>query len=319
MKEEELISVIIPVYNVEKYLNKCLDSVISQTYNNIEIILIDDGSPDKCGVICDEYSKKDKRIKVIHKNNEGVSIARNLGIEKAKGEYITFIDSDDYVEKNYIETLYKMCKKNNSDMSICGTIDVNETGKIVSESKKINKNMTNVEALQELLEEKHFNNVVWAKLYKLSLLDNIKFKENIKIAEDIDVIYKVLDKTTKVSIDTNNILYYYRIRKNSVTQRGYNNDWKKAIEIIGKMTNYIIEKYPKLKKYAIKRYIKINVFCICQILKYGEHMEEIYILKKNILKYKKYKYYKFKVIDKIKIFLICNKIDLLKKMYALKK
>ena len=85
MKEEELISVIIPVYNVEKYLNKCLDSVISQTYNNIEIILIDDGSPDKCGVICDEYSKKDKRIKVIHKNNEGVSIARNLGIEKAKG------------------------------------------------------------------------------------------------------------------------------------------------------------------------------------------------------------------------------------------
>ena len=105
---EPLISVIIPVYKVEKYLNKCVDSVLNQTYKNLEIILVDDGSPDKCPEICDEYAKKDDRIKIIHKQNGGLSDARNVGIEKSTGEYITFIDSDDYVDSNYIEQLYKL-------------------------------------------------------------------------------------------------------------------------------------------------------------------------------------------------------------------
>lgn len=115
--EEKLISIIVPVYNVEKYLKECIDSVISQTYKNLEIILVDDGSTDKSGEICDEYSKKDSRIKVIHKENGGLSDARNVALDIAKGEYIGFVDSDDYVEKDMFETLYKLAEEHNTEIS----------------------------------------------------------------------------------------------------------------------------------------------------------------------------------------------------------
>lgn len=116
---EDLISVIVPVYKVEKYINKCVDSIINQTYTNLEIILVDDGSPDNCGNICDEYAKKDNRIKVVHKENAGVSSARNIGLEKSSGKYITFIDADDYVEKNYCEELLNILKIENADCVAC--------------------------------------------------------------------------------------------------------------------------------------------------------------------------------------------------------
>ena len=111
--DKDLISIIVPIYNVEKYIKKCIDSIINQTYTNLEIILVDDGSPDNCGKICDKYKEKDDRIKVIHKKNGGLSDARNAGIDIATGEYITFIDSDDYVAENYIEVLYNLCKEQN--------------------------------------------------------------------------------------------------------------------------------------------------------------------------------------------------------------
>ena len=113
-----LISVIVPVYNVEQWLPRCIESLLIQTYPNIEIILSDDGSTDECGVICDEYSKKDNRIKVIHKNNGGLSDARNCAIKQANGEYLTFVDSDDYVTNDYVETLYNLCEKYDAKMSV---------------------------------------------------------------------------------------------------------------------------------------------------------------------------------------------------------
>lgn len=115
--EDKLITIIIPVYNVEKYLRECIDSVIAQTYKNLEIILVDDGSIDKSGEICDEYSKKDSRIRVIHKKNGGLSDARNVALDIAKGEYIGFIDSDDYIEKDMFETLYKLAEKYHAEIS----------------------------------------------------------------------------------------------------------------------------------------------------------------------------------------------------------
>ena len=116
---EQLVSIIVPIYNVEKYIKECIDSIINQTYKNLEIILVDDGSPDCCPKICDEYSKKDKRIKVIHKENGGLSSARNAGLDVAKGEYVSFIDSDDVVDEKFIETLYNLCIENNCDISEC--------------------------------------------------------------------------------------------------------------------------------------------------------------------------------------------------------
>ena len=128
----ETISIIIPVYNVEKYLNKCLNSVIEQTYKNIEVILIDDGSTDNSGKICDEYAKNDIRIKIIHQQNGGVSTARNNGLEHATGKYITFVDSDDYIEKEMIETMAKKIMKKNADIVICGVTDRDEENNIIN-------------------------------------------------------------------------------------------------------------------------------------------------------------------------------------------
>lgn len=112
-----MISVVVPVYKVEKYLERCINSVLSQSYKDLEVILVDDGSPDKCGKICDEYAKKDDRVKVIHKENGGQSSARNIGIQEAKGQYISFIDSDDYLEKNAYETLIKVATTTNADIT----------------------------------------------------------------------------------------------------------------------------------------------------------------------------------------------------------
>ena len=118
---EELISIIVPIYKTEKYLDRCIKSIINQTYKNLEVILVDDGSPDRCGVICDKWAQKDKRIKVIHKENGGVSDSRNAGLDIANGEYIGFVDSDDYIHKDFIKILYNLCKENNSDISVCET------------------------------------------------------------------------------------------------------------------------------------------------------------------------------------------------------
>ena len=131
-----MVSVIVPVYKVEKYLERCIKSIVNQTYKEIELIIVDDGSPDKCPEICDKWAEKDKRIKVIHKNNEGVSSARNKGIELSKGKYIVFIDQDDYVTDEHIEVLYDCITSNNVDLVISNLIDINEDGIILNNERK---------------------------------------------------------------------------------------------------------------------------------------------------------------------------------------
>ena len=123
------ISIIVPVYKVEPYIHKCIDSILNQTFKEFELILVDDGSPDNCGNICDEYAKKDNRVRVIHKENGGISSARNIGLDVSNGEYIGFVDSDDYIKLDMYERLYNSCKVNNADISIIGTIEVDENGK----------------------------------------------------------------------------------------------------------------------------------------------------------------------------------------------
>ena len=134
MRENDLISVILPIYNVEPYLERAVDSIIKQTYRNIEIILVDDGSPDNCGNICDAYAKQDKRIIVIHKENGGLSDARNVGIKKASGKYITLVDSDDYVDDDYVEFLYSLIKNSGADMSICSHTVLYDNGTILTKA-----------------------------------------------------------------------------------------------------------------------------------------------------------------------------------------
>ena len=170
---KDLISVIVPIYNVEKYIDKCLNSIVNQTYKNIEIILIDDGSTDTSVLKCNNWEKKDNRIKVIHKKNEGLAQARNTGISYATGNYITFIDSDDYIDSKMLEKLYNAINKTNSEISACKYVKINK-------NKKVNLNysaeiieFTNKEAIIDLLKETNISNYAWNKLFKKEL-----FKRN---------------------------------------------------------------------------------------------------------------------------------------------
>ena len=179
--EEDLITIVIPIYKVENYLDKCVKSVINQTYKNLEIILVDDGSPDNCPKKCDEYEKKDTRIKVIHKENGGLSDARNAGIDIAKGKYITFIDSDDYVSEDYVEYMYNLLKQNNTKMSTCETQVVN----IEKETEMETQFVENIEILTKrdlfykILFAQKSDVSAYSKLYETELFKDIRYPKGV--------------------------------------------------------------------------------------------------------------------------------------------
>ena len=237
----ELISIVVPVYNVDK----CIESIINQSYSNLEIILVDDGSKDSSGIMCDSYILKDKRIKVIHKENGGLSDARNVGIDKAKGEYIVFIDSDDWIDEKMIEILYNIIKKNNSDISICDYfLAYNEEIQTQKEDIEI-INLSNIEALKKIYDKDLgvCMIVAWNKLYKRNLFkDDIRYPYG-KIHEDEFTTYKLLYKAEKISY-TKQKMYYYRQRENSITS-SFNKkrlDCLEAFDERVKYMKYIVEK-----------------------------------------------------------------------------
>ena len=172
--EKDLISVIVPVYKVEKYLEKCIESVLKQTYTNLQIILVDDGSPDNCGKICDEYAKKDSRIEVIHKINGGLSDARNVGINRANGRYIGFVDSDDYIKEDMYEKLINLIKEYDADISICNLYDVIDGKEYVRNKDNGIHEYSRIDILKEILLDKNIQSYAWNKLYKKELFDEIK-------------------------------------------------------------------------------------------------------------------------------------------------
>lgn len=221
---QPLISIIIPVYKIEKFIDKCIKSIISQTYRNLEIILVDDGSPDNCPSICDEYAKIDNRIKVIHKSNGGLSDARNAGIDICKGDYIGFVDSDDYISENMYEHLLEHCIKYNADMSICGIYAINEdysNPSIYNPMIYKETTLSNIEALRHLFLTFDVNfEVAWNKLYKRHLFfnkDNIRYPYG-KLHEDTYTTYKLLYYANNIAV-FNEPLYYYVQRSGSIMKR----------------------------------------------------------------------------------------------------
>lgn len=213
---DDLISVIVPIYNVEKYLDICIESIVNQTYKNLEIILVDDGSLDNCSQICDKWAEKDKRIVVIHKKNGGLSDARNAGLNIATGEYIGFIDSDDWISKSMYEMLIKEMKKYNCDIIECGINYINdENGRIIRTTDCRNKHIFNVdEAMFELVNEKLLHQVVWNKLYRKECINGFLFKFG-KYNEDEFWTYRIIHKSKKVMCIPNK-LYFYRQRGDSI-------------------------------------------------------------------------------------------------------
>lgn len=214
-----MISVVVPVYNVEKYVAECIESIINQTYRDLEIILVDDGSTDNSGAICDKYSKEDERIRVIHKTNGGLSDARNVGIDVANGDYIAFVDSDDYIHPQMLEILLCNSNDNQADISVCSFVSVGETEKCNFEeinTEEIRASNYEDNRISEIYNNNLLTVVAWNKLYKRNLFKNIRYEYG-KIHEDEFIIHKLLFEASKVSY-IDNELYYYRTRSNSIMQ-----------------------------------------------------------------------------------------------------
>lgn len=285
---EERISVIVPIYKVEQFLSRCIDSLLNQKYNNFELILVDDGSPDRCGVICDNYAEKDHRIKVIHKQNGGLSDARNEGLKIATGEYIAFVDSDDWVTTDYLSLMLDTLKETGSDICECDVLKTTEqaTASQNVDVENITEVYSTIPALQQLICDGVFHQHVWNKLYKRRCVEGILFPVG-KTNEDEFWTYRVFGQAQKI-VKTNRILYYYYQRESSIMGSGYSLKRLDALEAKEQRQRYIEKHYPALSKIA-----KINLFNSCiyngqMTLKFleGEHKKEaihsIGVLQSNI-------------------------------------
>lgn len=241
------VSIIIPIYNVENYLRRCVDSVVNQTYRDLEIILVDDGSPDNCGKICDQYAAEDSRMIVVHKENGGLADARNAGIEVATGRYLYFLDSDDWIAENAIEVLMSSFERNDDvDIVMGSSVDVHEENGCLREtkysvelgtSKKINK----VDAMKDNL---LYGWAAWNKLYRRELFDTIRFPKGI-INEDEAILLHVIElcnNVQKVGIPT----YYYFLRENSITTAAFSARKMDWFNNCVSNYHYIMENHPEL-------------------------------------------------------------------------
>ena len=259
--DEKLVSVIIPAYNIEDYIGRCLDSIISQTYKNLEIIVVDDGSRDHTGEILDNYAKKDRRIKVIHKENGGVSSARNKGIEAAEGDYIGFIDGDDLIESEMYKTLVDLLEEENADIAHCGyqMVFPDRVDYYYNTGKK--KIQTTEEGLKDLLSGEMIEPGLVNKLYKKELIKNCRLDETVKINEDLLMNYQLF-KLSQKSVYYDITPYSYMIRSSSAT--GANSLIKKredALRVLNQIKDDCINN--NLLSIIYKRYIYL-LMAICR-------------------------------------------------------
>ena len=251
MDNKPLISVIIPVYKVEEYLARCLDSVIGQTYRELEIILVDDGSPDNCGRICDEYAAKDSRIRVIHKENGGLSDARNAGLDIATGEYIGFVDSDDYIAPDMYEVLMQVLLQTDTDMSMCGMYEVYKNRTTPSCTGDKIEVLTPTEGLRTCIYEQKIKMCAWNKLYKKNVFVILRYPKG-KIYEDAYIISDLFRVAQSASV-IYKPLYYYCLRPMSITQSEFKISELDKVEAYAHVYENVIKYFPELKREAEAR------------------------------------------------------------------
>lgn len=239
---EEMISVIVPVYKVEKYLDRCISSIANQTYKNLEIILIDDGSPDRCPQMCDEWEKKDSRIKVIHKENGGASAARNAGLKAATGQYIAFVDSDDWIEPDMYEKLYKLIVSSEAQMALC-QLTLNENKKVLSNKDIEGEKLSTKDLLDQFFRLKGGENPhsVLNRLIKRKLLQDFHFLEN-RMNEDVLANYLISQKCDCAVVTTKG-LYHYITNLEGVTSSTFTEKkldllavWDEVIKLVNQLT-----------------------------------------------------------------------------------
>lgn len=215
----KLVSIIVPFYNSEEYLGACIESIINQTYRNLEIILVDDGSTDSSGQLCDGYAKKDVRISVIHKPNEGVSVSRNVGINNSNGEFIYFCDSDDILHESIIMRMVTIIEENHSDMAACSyTREKSQLG--TNDSKELHIESAR-EFMKTVIQNQSYSGFLWNKMFKRNLLKSVIFDVRIKIFEDLLFCLNYLKNVKSVSV-SQEVLYYYRDNANGACHQSFN-------------------------------------------------------------------------------------------------
>lgn len=243
---EKLLSVIIPIYNVEPYLDRCMESIVNQTYKNLEIIMVDDGSPDNCPALCNQWQRKDDRIKVIHKKNGGLSDARNMGLSIATGEYIAFVDSDDFVDLDMYRAMIGALEKTGADISTCGRYSYRngEVSERQTSSKEVI--LSSMQAINELLRGGLIEEAAWDKVYKRSLFNEIVFPVG-EINEELPIMPLLFERTNKI-VCTGKPFYYYCENPGSITHEAYSEKKRIVIKHIEEVSGYIADKYPELKE-----------------------------------------------------------------------
>lgn len=296
-----LVSVIIPVYNVEKYLDKCIESVIAQTYKNIEIIIIEDGSPDNCSIICDKYQEKDSRIRVIHQSNQGVSAARNYALDIMNGEFVAFLDSDDYWEKDYVEYMLNNIEVYKADISICTKHTVNEEGEIISSPKNKNKieKLSNVQVMKRMLYSKGIGVAPWGKMYKSELWKGLRF-ENSVLGEDLSITYKVFERASLIVNDSNPKMFYC-IRKNSALNQSFNIKKMDLLDLSNNIIKYSIKCCPDIYKAAVSRTVASCFHLMLQMPEEDAYVNEKQKCIKTIKMYRKIVLFDFEARIKTRV------------------
>ncbi len=287
MLKQEMISVIVPIYNVEKYLDRCVKSICEQSYRDLEIILVDDGSPDKCGAMCDAYANHDSRIIVIHKENGGLSDARNAGLNICKGKYVTFIDSDDYIESDYIETLYSSLSEYQADISIGDYFYETENGLTINSylnSGKV-RILNQKEAISELCKLKLFSNSAWGKLYPTAFFSDIRYPKG-KIYEDIPVTYRLILKANKI-VFCEKPIYHYIFRPQAISKGTFKPQRLDALQFVKQMKVDIIRIYPEYKGLLVNREFEEYMYIyksLMKDLKYRDiYSQDLYTKSKKIV------------------------------------
>ena len=309
---DKLLTVIVPVYNVESYLEKCVDSILAQSYSNLELILIDDGSPDKCPEICDRYEKKDSRVKVIHQKNAGQGAARNRGIDIAKGEYIAFADSDDFLNKNMYSVMIEAMERTDSDLSLCGMIThsgIRLANSVIPETELIMNGPE--EILRYYLTTPYVGGGPCNKVFRKHIFETIRFPEGVA-REDVYIMHHLLDNCTK-AVHVADRLYNFIIREGSSEHQAFHPKFLISIQIADERCQLIREKYPDLIKYAEKACFGSRISAVKKIVRsnavkeYRETYNELVTyIKNNEAPTKEYKKLKtlivhFPVLYKLKL------------------
>lgn len=263
-KDEPLIGVIVPVYKTQQYLTRCVRSLTEQTYRNLDILLIDDGSPDESGALCDALAEQDPRVRVIHKENGGISDARNWGLEHFRGDYFVFVDSDDYVRPDYIEYLYGLVAEFDCPMAVCGYDVLFTDGNSIRSTASDRYIVTAKDCMERLFYDDFVTVGPWAKIYHRSLIGNIRYPVG-KLFEDAGTTYRFILQCDRIAFGKAS-KYFYAVRSQSIVTSDFQEGKLDLLEMSDAMCDAVEERWPDLKAASLRRRVYVRFSTVNQML-----------------------------------------------------